>query len=118
MLTRVIPGSVLACMYSDWPAAQRTVLRSLVSSPATVYNCLSMADEEMKTITSLDEALLKRNRKRLYMYFAEDDGWVGEQKQNVLRALDGDEGVVKVVHGHPDIPHAFCISKYILPLDR
>ncbi|GJE87575.1 hypothetical protein PsYK624_036580 [Phanerochaete sordida] len=96
--------------YSDWPSAQRTVLRSLISSPTTIFNCLSMAHEEMISIAALDEELLQRNRKRLHMYFADDDDWVGEQKDKVLRALEGGQGTVKVVHGGSDIPHAFCIN--------
>ena len=65
----------------------------------------------MTSIGTLDEHLLKRNKHRLHLYFAEEDGWVGEQKERVLRILDGDGAAVKVVHGHPDIPHSFCISQ-------
>ncbi|EKM61299.1 uncharacterized protein PHACADRAFT_180430 [Phanerochaete carnosa HHB-10118-sp] len=108
-LSHAIPDRVVAFLYSDWPFAQRTVLRRLISSPAVVYNCLTMAHEEMKAITTLDEGLLQRNKERLHVYFAEGDGWVGGQKEKVLRALDGEE-TVKVAHGTADIPHAFCIN--------
>lgn len=102
---------MLGLLYSDWPAAQLTVLRSLIASPSTVYAALSMAREEMCEIKELDEELLQKHRHRLHMYFAEEDGWVGHNKEAILKAFHGDAGTVKIVHGDPDVPHAFCISE-------
>lgn len=109
-LTFIIPDRVLAMLYGDWPVAQRAVLRSLISSPTTVFNCLTMAHEEMMTIKGLDEDLLRRNKERLHVYFADQDHWVGEQMWEVLRVLGSEEETVKVVHGEPGIPHSFCIN--------
>lgn len=109
--TRLIPNQVLAYIYKDWPAAQRAVLRSLISSPRTVYAALTMAHEEMNTITNVDDGLLRKHYLKIHMYFAEDDHWVGKQRDAVLRVLREQEASVKVVHGDQDIPHAFCISK-------
>jgi hypothetical protein len=70
-----------------------------------------MAHEEMKIIKKVDEELLKKHSRKIHMYFAEDDQWVGKQKEAVLRVFQGNESSVRVVHGDQDIPHAFCISK-------
>ena len=65
----------------------------------------------MKTIRDVDVALLQQHKHRLHMYFVEEDRWVGEQKDAILRVFEADPGSVKIVHGHPDIPHVFCISE-------
>lgn len=101
--TRPLP---LSLFFSHWPTSQTAVLRSLLNSPASVYACLSMADEEMGAIRELDTALLDEYGHRLHFYFAEEDQWVGEYKYSILRSLkDG-----TVVHGQPGVPHAFCIG--------
>lgn len=77
-----------------------------------------MSDDEMKSIRELDVALLNENRRRIWMYFAEKDDWVGEEREVVIRAFDPDPGTIRVVHGERDIPHAFCISaRYICLLE-
>ena len=105
-------------MFSDYPPAQLDVLRTLISSPSSVYTALTLAHDEMKTIRDLDVQLLHEHAEKLHMYFAEEDGWVGDERDNILEALKGLHGsdgpVVKVVHGHRDIPHAFCISESFL----
>lgn len=78
-----------------------------------MYACLSMAREEMQEITVLDEALLLQHTHRLHMYFAEEDGWVGDNKAAILKVFQDDPEAIRIVHGHQDIPHAFCISKFI-----
>lgn len=65
----------------------------------------------MKTIRDVDATLLQEYKHRLHMYFVEEDHWVGEQKDAILRVFEADPGSVKIVHGRPDIPHIFCISK-------
>ncbi|KAF9777446.1 hypothetical protein BJ322DRAFT_1115012 [Thelephora terrestris] len=92
-LLRMIPNFVYAAIFRDWPAPQLRVLRDLLRSPAAIYACLTLADEEMKTIVALDEGLLSEHQHKLWLYFAKRDDWLG----------DG-------VHGEPDIPHAFCIN--------
>ena len=98
-------------MFAHWPHEQTLVLQSLTRSPSAVYSCLTMAHDEMKRITDLDIDVLRAHHHKVHLYFAEDDGWVGEQKKCILAAFEQEEGNVRVVHGHPDIPHAFCISK-------
>lgn len=110
-ITHVVPNGVLGLFFSDWPAAQKAVLRSFIRSPTTVYAALSMAHEEMNTIKELDQQLLKTHQHKLYMYFAEEDGWVGKHKEKILQTFHPVGDAVKTVHGHPDIPHSFCISK-------
>lgn len=70
-----------------------------------------MAHDEMNLIKDLDVELLQAHRHKVHLYFAEGDMWVGEQKKRILAAFDQDEKNVRIVHGDPDIPHAFCISE-------
>lgn len=67
-----------------------------------------MADEEMKTIKDADVDLLTTFGDRIHLYFAENDDWVGQQKETLLKMFDERH---RVVHGDSDIPHAFCISE-------
>ena len=67
----------------------------------------------MNTIKELDVALLQQYRHRIHLYFGEADDWVGKNKDTILKAFEADEENVKVAHGHPDIPHSFCISEYM-----
>lgn len=71
-----------------------------------------MARDEMATITDLDTVLLNEHKHRIWMFFAENDEWVGEQRAIILRLFDADPESIRVVHGHRDIPHAFCISEH------
>lgn len=70
-----------------------------------------MAHEEMSQVRELDTALLSEYKDRIWFYYAEHDDWVGEQREVVLRTFNADSDSVRVVRGHRDIPHAFCISK-------
>jgi hypothetical protein len=72
---------------------------------------LTLADEEMKTIVALDEGLLSEHQHKLWLYFAKRDDWVGDGREEIIQAFHPDHEAVQVVHGEPDIPHAFCISK-------
>ncbi|KAI0785468.1 hypothetical protein BC629DRAFT_1517247 [Irpex lacteus] len=109
-LTRLMPQRVLSALFKDWPDEQLQVLRGLLNSPASIYNALSLANDEMNTIKELDVALLQQHRHRIHLYFGETDDWVGKHKETILKAFEADEGNVKVAHGHPDIPHSFCIN--------
>ncbi|KAK7680572.1 hypothetical protein QCA50_016354 [Cerrena zonata] len=103
----LLPLGVVSYLYKDWPTPQVHVLRSLLKSPSAVYASLSMADEEMKTIKEADVDLLTTFGDRIHLYFAENDNWVGEQKDLLLKMFDERH---RVVHGDSDIPHAFCIN--------
>ncbi len=74
-----------------------------------------MAHDEMNLIKDLDVEPLQAHHHKVHLYFAEGDRWVGEQKKCILAAFEQDEGNVRIVHGDPDIPHAFCISMCWLP---
>lgn len=110
-LLRIIPSFVYTTIYRDWPAPQLKVLRDLLRSPTAIYACLTLADEEMKTIKALDEALMSEHQHKLWLYFAERDDWVGDAREEIIKALHPDHEAVRVVHGDADIPHAFCISE-------
>ncbi|KDQ63374.1 hypothetical protein JAAARDRAFT_29400 [Jaapia argillacea MUCL 33604] len=109
-VARILPTTLLSLLFRGWPLPQLHVLKSLINSPMTIFSALTMAHDEMKTIRELDVALLDEYRHRICMYFAEDDDWVGEQREAILAAFQADPGTVRIVHGHPDIPHAFCIN--------
>ena len=98
-------------IYPNWPTPQLNVLRDLLRSPTAIYACLRLADEEMKTITGLDEELMIEHQHKLWLYFAEHDNWVGDSREEIIETFHPDHGAVRVAHGEGDIPHAFCISE-------
>ena len=110
-LLRIIPGFVYRIVHRDWPAPQLKVLRDLLRSPTAIYACLTLADEEMKTIKALDEGLMREHQHKLWLYFAEQDDWVGDGREEIIKAFHPDHEAVRVVHDKADIPHAFCISE-------
>ena len=61
-------------------------------------------------ITTLGEELLREHQDKLWLYFAESDDWVGESREEIVRAFRSDHEPIHVVHGEADIPHEFCIS--------
>ncbi|KZT02403.1 uncharacterized protein LAESUDRAFT_706049 [Laetiporus sulphureus 93-53] len=110
VLAQILPLHTLSALFSDWPHAQILVLRSLLRSPSAILACLNLAHDEMNAIQDLDTTILQEHQQRLHFYFAEEDHWVGEQKETILKAFHADAGAVKIVHGLQDIPHAFCIN--------
>jgi hypothetical protein len=71
-----------------------------------------MSHDEMNNIRDLDTSLLDKHKDRIWFYYAEKDDWVDDQREVVLQAIDDDPENVRVVRGHKDIPHAFCISEW------
>jgi hypothetical protein len=106
-----VPTVFLAQLFPSWPITQLLVLQNFICSPNAVFASLRMANDEMNTIRELDIDLIRRKNHRLWMYFAEQDDWVGNQREHILRAFSGDGEHVQIVHGAPGIPHAFCISE-------
>lgn len=111
-LLRIIPNFVFATIYRSWPELQLKALRDLLRSPTTIYACLTLADEEMRTIRALDERLLRDHQHKLWLYFAERDDWVGNGREEIIKVFRPDHEALRVVHGEADIPHAFCISEW------
>lgn len=85
------------------------MLRSLLDSPIAIFAALSMAHDEMKVIRALDQELLAAHKEKIWLYFARNDSWVGESRNDIVRVI-GKESL-RVVDGERDIPHAFCISE-------
>jgi hypothetical protein len=113
-MLRLLPHFVVSRLFIEWPRAQIIVLRSLIASPNAVFAALTLAHYEMREIRDLDQSVLVENRSKIWMYFAERDDWVGEHRDEILRVFQAGseaEDSVRIVHGHRDIPHAFCISK-------
>ncbi|KAI0062556.1 hypothetical protein BV25DRAFT_1870311 [Artomyces pyxidatus] len=110
VLVRSLPLRILSVLFPGWPDAQLLVLRTLLRSPSAIYTVLTLANNEIETIRELDVAVLDQHVEHLWLYFAEDDDWVGEQREHILRALHGTPAAVRVVHGHRDVPHAFSIN--------
>jgi len=109
-LLRILPNFVYTAIYHNWPIPQLNVLHDLLRSPTAIYACLTLADEEMKTIVGLDEGLMNEQQHKLWLYFAQYDDWVGESREGIIKAFRPDHEAVRVVHGEADIPHAFCIN--------
>jgi len=69
-----------------------------------------MAHEEMKTIREPDTDFFQTNREILWFYFGKRDGWVGSEKRTLLDIIDPSKTSTQILHGPPEVPHAFCIS--------
>jgi len=117
-LLRILPNFVYTAIYRNWPAPQLNALRELLRSPTAIYACLTLGDEEMKTITGLDEGLMNELQHKLWLYFAEHDDWVGDSREEIIKTFHPDHEAVRVIRGEADIPHAFCISKSGVQLTR
>lgn len=107
----LLPSSLFPWIFPTYPASQAHVIRRYVQSSTAVYASLLMAQDEMRTIRDLDTHSLDIHKHHLWFYFAERDDWVGAQREVVLRALQTEPDSVRIVRGHRDIPHAFCISE-------
>lgn len=68
-----------------------------------------MAHDEMINIRRLDSELLNRHKNLLWLYFAQCDDWLDQQKAVILEAFGGDSEA----HGKLGVRHAFCISKTV-----
>ena len=110
-LLRILPNFVHTAIFYNWPIPQLNALRDLLRSPTAIYACLTLADEEMKTIVGLDEGLMNEQQHKLWLYFAEYDDWVGESREEIIKTFHSDHEAVRVVHGEAGILHAFCISE-------
>ena len=114
LLLKFAPQWVLRLFVPSWPENQLRVLRRILQSPAAIYAALTMADDEMRTVLDLDVNFLREFSDKLWLYYAERDHWVGEQREVVLRVLRGTPAEVRVGYGHSDIPHDFSISGHSL----
>ena len=90
---------------------QLGVLRSLINSPRSVLSALTLAHEEMLTIKEVNSALFQGTRHRLLLVFAEEDDWVGSNKETILREVGHESTSVIIHNARHGIPHAYCISK-------
>jgi len=109
----LIPTRLLACLFSSWPRQQITVLETLISSPTTIYACLTMADEEMLQVRELDIALIQQHRAKLWIYYAEKDNWIAEEQTKVEKAMEDQNllGTVdRITHCRHSVPHAFSLN--------
>ena len=113
-----IPLCMLGFLQRSWPGNQLQVLHAFLRAPAAIYAALTMANDEMQTVRELDADFLREFAQNLWFYYAEDDGWVGEQRAVVLRAVHGTPAESHVVLGVAGIPHAFCISATVSFLRR
>jgi hypothetical protein len=81
----------------------------------------------MSTIKAPDLDWYRQQRKRIWSYWGEPDGWVGMQGDVVKRVLRGGKGEGERVEGEHEehaeqsgqvidcvdnIPHAFCLGRF------
>jgi pimeloyl-ACP methyl ester carboxylesterase len=109
-LARFLPESALRVLFNEWPHAQISILHKFIQSPDCTFAALTMANEEMHTIRDLESESLDSCRDRLWFYFAEQDGWVGPNKDRIISALGSSSTTSRINLGAAGIPHAFCIS--------
>ncbi|KAG2075090.1 hypothetical protein BDR04DRAFT_1091931 [Suillus decipiens] len=107
---RLMPLTIFCWLFSKYPISQARVLQSFLLSPSSIFAAMTMAHDEMLSIRELDVATLNTYRHQIWVYFAEHDDWVDKGREVILQVFRPDRTTVKVVHGHRDIPHAFCIN--------
>jgi pimeloyl-ACP methyl ester carboxylesterase len=110
LLVQNVPLCILGLVHPSWPKNHLQVLHNFLRAPAAIYAGFTMANDEMETVRELDVDFLQAFAENLWLYYAEEDHWVGEQREVVLRALRGTPAESRVVRGRNGIPHAFCIS--------
>jgi hypothetical protein len=115
LLVRHVPLSIHRLAQSSWPENQLQMLRRFLRAPKAIYASLTMAHDEMQTVLDVDADFLREFADDLWFYYADEDGWVGEQREVVLRALRGTSAEGRVVHGPGGVPHGFCISAALFP---
>ncbi|KAG1749818.1 uncharacterized protein EDB91DRAFT_1109833 [Suillus paluster] len=106
----LVPLTILCRLFPQYSIPQAQVLRSFLLSPSSIFAAMTMAHDEMLNIRELDAATLDKHRHQIWFYFAEKDDWVDQGRETILQVFRADSSTVKVVHGHRDIPHAFCIN--------
>ena len=88
------------------------MLRAFIESSTAVHSSLAMANEEMKSIRNLDIDVIEQYQHKLLFFYAEQDDWVGVERERLLGLLDP----IQVAHlsrfiiAPTGVPHAFCIS--------
>lgn len=107
---RLMPLTIFCQLFPQYPIPQARVLLSFLLSPSSIFAAMTMANDEMISIRELDVATLDTYRHQIWFYFAEKDDWVDQGRETILQVFRADPDTVKVVHGHCDIPHAFCIN--------
>jgi len=107
---RLVPLTILCRLLSEYPISQAQVLRSFLLSPSSIFAAMTMAHDEMLTIRELDTTILDKYRHQIWFYFAEQDDWVERGREMILQVSRAEPGTTRVVHGHRNIPHAFCIN--------
>lgn len=109
-LLRLMPLTILCRLFPQYPISQARVLQSFLLSHSSIFAAMTMAHDEMLSIRELDVTTLDTYRHQIWFYFAETDDWVDQGRETILQVFKADPGTVKVVHGHYEIPHAFCIN--------
>jgi len=115
-LAKYLPSYVFRMLFPSWPEQQVLVLRAFIGSSTAVHSSLAMANEEMKSIKDLDIDVIEHYQDKLRFFHAEQDDWVGEERERLLGLLD----LVRVAHpsrfiiAPAGVPHVFCISHYEL----
>ncbi|KAH9974435.1 hypothetical protein BGW80DRAFT_1304066 [Lactifluus volemus] len=113
LLMGYAPLYILGLAQPSWPRNQLQVLHGLLKAPAAIYSIMTMANSEMETLRELDADFLRGLAEGLWIHYAEDDNWVGEQREIVLSALRGTYAEIQgriVLDRDNGIPHSFCIN--------
>ncbi|PVG03234.1 alpha/beta-hydrolase [Serendipita vermifera] len=97
---------ILSVLFRIWPKDALVVLTTFVSSSNALYASMTLAGDEMRSVTTLNTALLSRVKPKLQIVYSEKgDGWVGTNYEEVVSKL---EDCASNVH-FAKVPHAFCI---------
>ncbi|KAK9369412.1 hypothetical protein V1509DRAFT_620747 [Lipomyces kononenkoae] len=131
-LTRYMPRSVVQSVVNVFmrfpPDHAANATQAMLASPSVVYQCVSLASEEMERITEeaddvisffwdgLWSASLKdsssREQARIIAYFAQEDHWVGNHTRAELIEVHSSRSNVDFIVSSTDdnCKHAFCVN--------
>jgi hypothetical protein len=101
---------ILSILFQIWPKDALVILSTFVSSSNALYASMTLAGDEMRSVTSLNTTLLSRVKSKLQIIYSEEgDGWVGTNHEEVISKLE--DCASKVYFAK--VPHAFCIREYL-----
>ncbi len=94
---------------------------TLISNPQIIKQCLTMAEEEMKTITIANESDLQfwananNGIFKVWCFFVKNDHWVSNETRQSIIDTHKDVANVKFIvaddhEGYSNIDHAFCMN--------
>ena len=115
-LASIFPSSIKRCVFNQRfklgltprsHVSHMTEACLSFSSVPSLYNILSMAEEEMNTVITLDQQVLRDNEDIITMYYTDKDHWVPDDACELMKRNFPN---IDVIRCHQGIKHAFVLK--------